>query len=201
MKQKSVRFLPEVLTAIAQLKEQQGFSLMKIITQVKTGLRNGRPHNGSLRNISAEVRSALKYATTQGIVKQRAGEFRINSRKMDSQSNSIKRRMVCQRKKRKQGRRRRRRCSKHSTLKTVSVPYQSNDEMKHVVSNNELHRSRIEDVKNDLEYSDDQHVDMGIHDHDHPCNNPDCFCHMEIENITNCESHDKVSYKSKWRLF
>ncbi|XP_063927786.1 uncharacterized protein LOC135140956 isoform X2 [Zophobas morio] len=108
------RFLPEVLQAIYELKETGGSNSNKIVTHVKSSLH----HNDSFpapRNLSTQVRRALNHATTNGIVKQRAGKFRINIGILDPFKDCAE----CRRRKRMQKtkkRRRRRRGRHHAVL-------------------------------------------------------------------------------------
>ncbi|XP_044254543.1 peptidyl-prolyl cis-trans isomerase G-like [Tribolium madens] len=106
------RFLPEVLQAIYELKENGGSNSTKIVSHVKSSLRNLRSCN-TVRNLSTQVKRALNHAASNGIVKQRAGKFRINTEILNPNKDC----MECRRRKRLQAqrrRRRRRRQRKHS---------------------------------------------------------------------------------------
>jgi hypothetical protein len=128
------RFLPEVIQAIYELRENGGSNSNKIVSHVKSALNNT---NSRPRNISTQVRRALKHAATNGIVKQRAGKFRINADVLDPYRDCAE----CRR--RKKMRRRKKRYRKHPLYPPVRSRSLRSD------SEGRYHRHRRSDSESD----------------------------------------------------
>ncbi|EFA01637.2 serine/arginine repetitive matrix protein 4 [Tribolium castaneum] len=123
------RFLPEVLQAIYELKENGGSNSTKIVSHVKSSLRSVRSYN-TVRNLSTQVKRALNHAASNGIVKQRAGKFRINTEILNPNKDC----MECRRRKRLQAqrrRRRRRRLQKHSITPSAQRLFEESVRRRH----------------------------------------------------------------------
>lgn len=110
--QRPPRYLPQVLKAISHLREPGGSNTAKIVNHVKTSLKNIDSTPG---NLSMHVRRALKHATINGIVRQRAGKFRFNSAIFNpfKDCNECRRR---RRKREKTDKKRRRRRRRHAIM-------------------------------------------------------------------------------------
>lgn len=103
-------------------------------------------------NVYGKVRQALKHAANLGIVKQRAGKFKINTDLLNTLSNSSKYNMEGRRRRKRQKtqRRRRHRHQKHTTPNIISLPSESSNSQKNEREN-------------------------GIDFHRHSCDNPESF--------------------------
>ncbi|GJQ65252.1 hypothetical protein Trydic_g7380 [Trypoxylus dichotomus] len=71
------RMLPYVMQAVADLTDISGSSTRKILDQVTTAINllNMKPKP---RNVVMHVKRALKHAVENGILKHRAGKYRLN---------------------------------------------------------------------------------------------------------------------------
>ncbi|KAK9875602.1 hypothetical protein WA026_009403 [Henosepilachna vigintioctopunctata] len=115
----SPRHLPHVLQAIEDLGDAHGSTTRRIMDQVENANFNSsdRP-----KNLTTEVRKALKYALDNGLVKERGGRFAVSnfygSSKKADPSKSI---FECRRRrKRGEKKRRRRRHRRHASMSSLS---------------------------------------------------------------------------------
>lgn len=103
------KYLSEVLQAIYELKEVGGSNTLKIAKHVKQGIPTAR---SKPRNVTTHVQRALNHAILNGIIKKRAGKFRINTSRLDPyrdcEACRRKERLRKSRRRRSGGRRRRR---------------------------------------------------------------------------------------------
>ncbi|XP_044748309.1 uncharacterized protein LOC123309322 [Coccinella septempunctata] len=111
------RRLPHILQALEDLGDTQGSSTRRIIDQLESTHYSStdRP-----KNLTNDVRKALKYAVDNGIVRERGGKFSVASfygrKKSSDPSKSI---FECRRR-RKRGGKRRRRHRRHGSLSSLS---------------------------------------------------------------------------------
>lgn len=75
-KRKEPRLLVQVLQALADLKETRGSTLRRVTDQVQTAinLAKARPKP---KNVLGQVRRALKHGVQTGVLRHRAGKFRL----------------------------------------------------------------------------------------------------------------------------
>ncbi|XP_045479606.1 uncharacterized protein LOC123684401 [Harmonia axyridis] len=116
MKAGGPRRLPHILQAIEDLGDVRGCSTKRIIDQLES------THYGNTerpKNLTGDVRRALKYAVDNGIVRERAGKFTVASfygtKRGTDPNKSI---FDCRRRRKRGGKRRRRR--RHASLSSVT---------------------------------------------------------------------------------
>ncbi|KAJ8916874.1 hypothetical protein NQ315_005881 [Exocentrus adspersus] len=111
---KQPRLLPDVMQAIVDLKEGQGSTQNKILEHVQA-IINTKKNSPKPRNVTMQIRRALKHGVQNGLIKQRAGKFSLGIHPKDfalyksfqQAGNSIN--SCCSKCRRHKGRRRRRR--------------------------------------------------------------------------------------------
>ncbi|RZC38288.1 hypothetical protein BDFB_008974 [Asbolus verrucosus] len=178
------RYFLEVLQAIYELKEIGGSNSDKIVSRVKEATSNANS-SSKPRNISTQVRRALKYAISNGIVKQRAGKFRINLKML----NPFKDCAECRRRKRRTKRRQRRR-RRHSLTPCLESGFSSRSDSD-IEDYKRRERSSSPDEiparevrrrrRKDMIYLDDHNSEEGPRPDGNQCGNPECLCNVKEE--------------------
>lgn len=165
------RYFAEVIFAISELKEREGSNFTKIVSHVKALLMSEKCGTNTPKTVSKQVRRVLEHAETQGIVKQRAGKFKMNTDILNLRSNLSKHQTKGRRRKKrkKKQRRQRHRHQKHCTTpKSVSVP-----------------------VPSEPNHKQNSEIDDGINSYHHPDDNQDCFVIYKNKQIQNFETDDE----------
>lgn len=73
---KEPRLLAQVLQAVADLKEVRGSTARKIVDQVQTAINLSKVRPKP-RNVTGQVRRALKHGVRTGVLRQKSGKFRL----------------------------------------------------------------------------------------------------------------------------
>ncbi|CAH1183549.1 unnamed protein product [Phaedon cochleariae] len=79
---KQPKYLQTVMQAIADLKDYNGSSESRVIEYIREIIDNKNP-GSKPRNVTAQIKKALKHAVTKGLVRQRAGKFQLALNKKD----------------------------------------------------------------------------------------------------------------------
>lgn len=103
------RMLANVLKAIADMKDNRGSSIRKIVEQVAHGSPIVNKAGKKPRNVTMQVRRALRHGVNTGLLVQHAGKYRLGLDEADSLPvKEVRRRRKGRKGRKGRGRRRRR---------------------------------------------------------------------------------------------